>query len=194
MKYFLTVNEKSDFAKMVLLLIIGCLGFALSLPKAAVDNPMIRFHIFANSDSRYDVQVKLLVKDSVEEYVDYLLQNAETYEETENILLDNIENIDKLANAVAAEYGYGANTQYGDFSFTERTLNGSTMKAGKYRALKISLGRGEGHNWFCVLYPEMSFADYTVNLTVTNDNNKTEIKAESIIMRFIKSKISHINQ
>ncbi len=47
----------------------------------------------------------------------------------------------------ACQCGFPPVKTYGDYTFP----------AGKYRALQITLGKGEGHNWWCVLYPNMCF-------------------------------------
>ena len=197
MKNFQFLNSTSlqqDFWKMLLLLFIGWLGLNLAITNDLAEEQMIRLHIFANSDSIYDQQVKLLVKDSVQEYVNELLLTAETPTEIENILTANMETIDNLADEIAQNYGYGAQTEFGIFDFTERTLDGYTMEAGEYKALKISLGNGEGHNWFCVLYPEMNFSDYIGNLKKTNSKDNVKVEMDSFIWQFIKDKISWTNQ
>ena len=160
---------KNDLLKMVLLFAIGILGLWGSMQNAPSDDmdDMIRMHIFANSDSCYDQQVKLIVKDAVAEYTANLLAEAETKDETDRILREHLADIDRVADGVAQNYGYNADTQYGRFLFSQRRLDDYVMPSGAYQALRIKLGEGKGHNWFCVLYPEMGLAEYTGSLTET---------------------------
>lgn len=54
-------------------------------------------------------------------------------------------------------YTYGASARLANVDFPVKTYGDYTFPAGKYRALQITLGKGEGHNWWCVLYPNMCF-------------------------------------
>ena len=164
---------KNDLLKMVLLFAVGLLGLWGSVQNEPSDD-MIRMHIFANSDSCYDQQVKLIVKDAVAEYTANLLAEAETKDETDRILREHLADIDRVADGVAQNYGYNADTQYGRFLFSQRRLDDYVMPSGAYQALRIKLGEGKGHNWFCVLYPEMGLAEYTGSLT------ETETEAEAV--------------
>ena len=54
-------------------------------------------------------------------------------------------------------------------NFPTRVYGDYTLPAGEYSALIIRLGRGEGDNWWCVVYPPLCFAGG--NLTVIDDDN-----------------------
>ena len=150
---------RGDWLKMVLLFAVGLLGVLGGQGDSAMADDMIRLHIFANSDSAHDQQVKLIVRDAVLEYTTDLLDGADSRPEIENAIEENLPQIAQVADSVAANYGCTARTAYGDFNFSERRYGDVVMKPGEYRALKIELGEGKGHNWFCVLYPEMGFRD-----------------------------------
>ena len=165
---------KNDLLKMVMLFAIGLLGLWGGVQNVQNDD-MIRLHIFANSDSCYDQQVKLIVKDAVAEYTADLLAEAETKEETDRILREHLADIDRVADGVAQNYGYNADTQYGRFLFSQRRLDDYVMPSGAYQAMRIKLGEGKGHNWFCVLYPEMGMEEYTGSLTETETEAEADI-------------------
>lgn len=172
---------RNDMIKMTLLFILGLLGVFSGRTEAAADD-LIRVHIFANSDSSYDQQVKLIVRDAVMEYIDGLLEQASTAAETETAIKKHLPEIDALADGVAANYGYSAETAYGVFGFSERVWQGSVMPAGNYKALRILLGAGGGHNWFCVLYPELSFGESLGELErepETSENQSSEDNADT---------------
>ena len=45
--------------------------------------------------------------------------------------------------------------------FPQKTYGDVTFPAGEYEALHIEIGRAKGHNWWCVLYPNLCFVDAT---------------------------------
>ena len=49
----------------------------------------------------------------------------------------------------------------GVFAFPDRIYGELFVPAGDYRALRVTLGEGEGHNWWCVLYPSLCVLDET---------------------------------
>ena len=120
-----------------------------------------RLHILANSDSYADQQVKLKVRDAI------LEQTAEDFDgvfaesDAEIFAAEHMEELIKTANAVLAENGfdYTASAEIGGFAFPERTYGERIYPAGEYRALRITLGEGKGHNWWCVLYPPLCVTD-----------------------------------
>ena len=156
---FQTKTLKQDLITMVLLFAVGCLGLFAAAAPTAENNGMIRVHIFANSDSCYDQTVKTIVKDGVMEYVGSLTADCQSSAETAAVLRSHLSEIDTIADGIAQNYGCTAQTTYGVFAYSERSWQGETMPAGNYESLKITLGKGEGHNWFCVLYPDLYPSD-----------------------------------
>ena len=120
---------------------------------------ILRFHVLANSDSDEDQAVKLQVRDAVGHLMEEKLKGAKSRKETEKIVENNMEEIIKTAEAALQKngYTYGASAKLKDVDFPVKTYGNYTFPAGKYRALQITLGEGKGHNWWCVLYPNMCF-------------------------------------
>ena len=54
-------------------------------------------------------------------------------------------------------YTYGAAAELAHVQFPEKNYGDYTFPAGEYEALEVTLGKGGGHNWWCVLYPNMCF-------------------------------------
>lgn len=129
--------------------------------QAGVAEKVLRFHVLANSDSKEDQSLKLKVRDSVGRYLKPLLEQAKDRKESEQIVNEHMDEIISVADSVVAENGYDYNVkgqvttcdfpdkEYGDFKFPE----------GEYRALQLVIGEGSGHNWWCVLYPNLCFED-----------------------------------
>ena len=120
---------------------------------------VIRIHIRAHSNSVEDQEVKLKVRDSVVDYITPLLLNAIDVIEVKDILLDNITNIEHVADAVPEKEGYSytssasINREY----FPTRVYGEYSFPADYYEALIINLGSGTGDNWWCVAYPPLCF-------------------------------------
>ena len=122
---------------------------------------VLRIHILADSDQEADQAVKLQVRDAVLEAINQDFSGDGTLEGTIACLEGEMDRIEETANEVLAEAGmpYQAKAELTEMYFTTREYerNGSTfsMPAGRYQALRITLGSGEGHNWWCVAYPPM---------------------------------------
>lgn len=120
---------------------------------------ILRFHILANSDSDEDQSVKQRVRDAVGQMMEPYLEDSGDLEETEAIVQEHLEEIRETAESVLAEQGfdYGATAGLVTAEFPVKAYGPFTFPAGSYRALEITLGEGGGHNWWCVLYPNMCF-------------------------------------
>lgn len=120
---------------------------------------ILRFHVLANSDSDRDQEIKLKVRDAVGSYMEPKLTGAESLYETKQIVEENLEGVIATAEAVLKEEGvvYGATAYLTTMDFPVKTYGDYTFPAGKYEALRVVLGNGKGHNWWCVLYPNMCF-------------------------------------
>lgn len=120
-----------------------------------------RIHIRANSNSAEDQNVKYEVKDEVVEYLIPLLSEVETKEEAENIMRENLENIERVADEVLCEHGFNYKSRaYISFEeFPTREYGDLVLDEGFYDALILALGTGEGDNWWCVVYPPFCFLE-----------------------------------
>lgn len=127
--------------------------------QASIAGKILRFHILANSDSDEDQSVKEAVRDAVGQELAPLLQEAGSLAETERIAAEHMDAVVETADAVLMENGfsYGADAELVTAEFPVKTYGAFTFPAGEYRALEITLGAGAGHNWWCVLYPNMCF-------------------------------------
>lgn len=128
---------------------------------AELRQEVLRIHILADSDQEVDQAVKLQVRDAVLEAINQDFSGDGTLEGTIACLEGEMDRIEETANEVLAEAGmpYQAKAELTEMYFTTREYerDGSTfsMPAGRYQALRITLGSGEGHNWWCVAYPPM---------------------------------------
>lgn len=125
-----------------------------------ISEKVLRFHVLANSDSAEDQELKLAVRDAVGAKMQESLRGAGSRSECERIIEENMENIVATAEAVIADQGYGyeVSASLADTDFPVKTYGDYTFPAGKYEALQLVIGEGQGHNWWCVMYPNMCFS------------------------------------
>ena len=116
---------------------------------------VLRLHIVADSDDPQDQAVKLAVRDALVSEYGQTLSQAESLEQAQelaNRLLPQM--LDTARQTVAAQgCTLPITGEVGELSFPAVSYEGYTLPAGEYQAVRIQLGEGEGHNWFCVLYP-----------------------------------------
>ena len=124
-----------------------------------IADKILRFHVLANSDSKEDQEVKKKVRDAVGAMMEPKLAGSRNLEETEAIVQRSMENIVEVATETLEENGYyyGARAKLANVEFPVKSYGAYTFPAGEYEALQVTLGEGEGHNWWCVLYPNMCF-------------------------------------
>jgi len=116
--------------------------------------------VIAKSDSEDDQRRKLLVRDAVGEWMNLKLQEADDKKECEEIIERNKEQIKRLAEQVLQADGAPeqVQVQLADVEFPDKVYGDYEFPAGTYRALQIIVGEGKGHNWWCVLYPNLCFS------------------------------------
>lgn len=117
---------------------------------------ILRFHVLANSDSSKDQEEKLRVRDAVLDRMQILLHD-EDREETIQSVEANLQQIEDAAQSVVPERKVEASVVT-DW-FPEKTYGDCTFPEGDYKALRIEIGKADGHNWWCVLYPSLCFTD-----------------------------------
>ncbi|MFI3227315.1 MAG: stage II sporulation protein R [Clostridia bacterium] len=122
-----------------------------------ISNKVIRFHILANSDTDFDQQLKLDVKDQVFAYISDLTANCDTTEQAFEIISQNIEEINTLSSQIIAQKGYSylATTTLDYEFYPQKSYDDFSLPSGYYTGIKIEIGQSEGHNWWCVLFPPL---------------------------------------
>ncbi|MBR2283207.1 MAG: stage II sporulation protein R [Ruminococcus sp.] len=118
---------------------------------------VLRLHILADSDDEEAQRLKLLVRDEVLELSGDIFSGADSREEAEMAAAERLGELEAAAETVLRENGcgLGVSAAIEDVYFDERTYGDITMPAGKYRAVRLIIGSGSGHNWWCVMYPAL---------------------------------------
>lgn len=141
-----------------------------------IQEDVLRLHILANSDSEEDQAVKLKVRDRI------LLESGELFNtvgdksSAQEKAAENTDKVEQIAKEVLAEEGfsYPVTAKVTRQFFDTRVYDGFTMPAGWYDSLQVVLGEGEGHNWWCVLYPRLCFVDES--LAVMPQDSKEKLR------------------
>ena len=164
---FPAIKSKKDFLYITLFFLfsIACIAGLryeqrLEMQKGIAEK-IIRFHVIANSDTKADQNLKLAVRDAVGIKMSGLLKDAADRSRSEAVIRKNMEDMKQTAEKVIAERGYDYDVDIGltDTDFPVKTYGAYTFPAGNYEALEIVIGAGKGHNWWCVMYPNMCFSD-----------------------------------
>ena len=152
---------------------------ALTSSSIQKQSEYIRIHIRADSNESGAQAVKYKVRDAVVEYLTPLVASYDTKAKAAAGVKENLTEIERVASAVLRQNGfhYGAAARLETEEFPTRVYGEYTLPAGKYTALILRLGSGQGDNWWCVVYPPLCFA-----ATDTNVIYKSKIK--EIIDRF----------
>lgn len=122
---------------------------------------LVRLHVVASGDTQWEQQVKLAVRDACLETARGLTENCQSADAAYAAINANLATLRTAAVAAAHEAGFSGEVtvQTGVFSFPDRIYGELFVPAGEYRALRVTLGEGEGHNWWCVLYPSLCVLD-----------------------------------
>ncbi len=118
---------------------------------------VLRLHILANSDSSFDQQMKLDIRDRVIEMISPLYSDAQSKQDAIEITQDNLQLISDTAQSVVELYDcdYSVKAQITNMYFDTRYYDDFTMPAGMYDTLQITIGEAKGKNWWCVMYPSL---------------------------------------
>lgn len=135
---------------------------SLSRQQALADK-VVRLHVLANSDSDADQALKLQVRDKVVARAAEILQQTHTRPEAEKALTAALPEFETLAEQeIQAEgYRYPVTARLEETEFPTKEYDGFTLPAGEYLALRVVIGAGEGHNWWCVVFPPLCTATET---------------------------------
>lgn len=147
-------------ANLFLFLLLGVQYEKRLKLQQGIAEKVLRFHVLANSDCREDQALKLKVRDAVGEEMAEALAGAESRMECEEIVTAQLDRIVETAEkTIAGEgYDYEVSAFLREVDFPVRTYGNYTFPAGTYEALEVVIGEGAGHNWWCVMYPNMCFS------------------------------------
>ena len=127
---------------------------ALQLSQRELSGKLIRLHVVADSDSRTDQEVKLRVRDAVLGETKQLLAGAD---DPRAALAGGLDRIGLAAERCLRRNGSADTVRVtlGKELFPTRTYDTFSLPAGVYESLRVTIGAGRGHNWWCVIFPSI---------------------------------------
>lgn len=137
---------------------------------------LLRFHVLANSDSAEDQALKLRVKDLL---LEKIRDGADAEDISDKEALKTYIWSESSTLEAAAEdfihsegYDYGVHVGIETCEFPIRTYGDMTFPAGMYEAVRVTIGSGTGHNFWCVLYPSLCYTD-SVHASMPEESKET---------------------
>lgn len=137
-----------------------------------IPDEAIRLRILANSDGEEDQELKRKVRDAVNEEVTEWVEELTDIEKARNLIEDNIDEIEAIVGRVLKENGEDINysADYDEnVTFPTKLYGNYLYPAGDYEAILITLGEGQGANWWCVVFPPLCFLDFSFGTSVESE-------------------------
>lgn len=144
-----------------------------------IPDEAIRLRILANSDTDQDQQVKRHVRDAVNEQIAAWVQDIDDIDEARELIASKTEEIESIVEETLTEHNaeQAFTVKYNDnVQFPTKIYGSYLYPAGEYEAVLITLGEGEGSNWWCVLFPPLCFLDFANGTTVEAAEDDLEMK------------------
>ncbi|PKM74204.1 MAG: stage II sporulation protein R [Firmicutes bacterium HGW-Firmicutes-16] len=165
-----------EISLLVALCITLCTGLFAKAEQGRLSGELIRLHVIANSDSTGDQSVKLKVRDNVLEVLTPMLDGATDVVEAESIIKNSLPQLCRVSETILMNNGkyYSAKAEICLETYPTRNYDGFALPAGEYISLKIILGEGIGHNWWCVVFPPLCMTSVEDEDTFTGLSNETE--------------------
>ena len=182
MKTLLSILCSKKVKYAFILIILLCLYISIcafsyvNAVSSSLKDSVFRLHVLANSDSEEDQNLKYKVRDSLIEYMNSLCENVTSKEEAISIAEENKDNFYEIAKNVISEngYDYDVSIEIGNFSFPTKNYGDISLPNGYYDALRVKIGKAEGQNWWCVMFPPLCFVN--VSSGIVPEESKNNLK------------------
>jgi len=158
------MNKKIPIFIITTLFIFGLLmGLYINTDKQMthISEKLIRLHVVANSDSPQDQVLKLKVRDEVIKNLSPKLEALKDIGEVRQVIKENLPYVEEVAQDIVDTQGmvYKVDAVLENHDFPTKMYGNLTLPAGTYQALNINIGKAEGKNWWCVMFPPLCFTD-----------------------------------
>ena len=149
--------------EMALLLGVAIALFATSWASCRqqeLETRVVRLHVLANSDSAQDQALKLDVRDAVLAQASMYLTHCHSTQQAKEVLSQHLQLLaDTAAQTIAQKgYDYAVKVSLERTYFPTKVYADFSLPAGEYQGLRVEIGRAEGHNWWCVVFPPLCFS------------------------------------
>lgn len=143
-----------------------------------IRSDVLRLHVIANSDTSVDQNLKLRLRDYILQEGKDIFNGSVNVENAVEKIEPVLPELEKSAKAFVNQAGfdYDVKISLSNEYFTTKTYETVTLPAGKYLALRVVIGSGEGHNWWCVMFPPMCVPAADKKDEIENVFSEKEIK------------------
>ena len=146
---------------------------------------LVRLHVIAASDADEAQAVKLQVRDAVLAYLEPKLADVTDVDAAQEIIAANLDGVAQAARTVTPD---AVTVTLGPERYPTREYETFSLPAGVYTSLRVTLGAGEGHNWWCVIFPplcmESSLSDRAVETLSDDDVKLITEDGDGYVLRF----------
>jgi len=161
---------------IVSVLVSSFASFAVECEQIPRD--VLRLHILAHSDSEYDQRFKYELRDHILKEYSTVLSKSDSLDSAKKTSLNLLSEMQADSQKFAIEQNYDkdiSRVELTEMYFTTRAYDGFVLPAGKYNALRITIGDGNGENWWCVMFPPLCIP------AVTESNSDISADAVDVI-------------
>ncbi|MCP3027566.1 stage II sporulation protein R [Halobacillus sp. A5] len=146
-----------------------------------IPDEAIRLRILADNNDPEAQQLKRQVRDEVNAEITKWVESLTTIEAARSLIQERIDEIDKIVaetvQSAGAEQSYTVDYDT-QVTFPTKLYGSYVYPAGEYEAILITLGEGDGDNWWCVLFPPLCFLDFSNGTSVDEDEQEKKQAAE----------------
>ena len=148
--------------------------------EVVIPDGAIRVRVIANSNSLYDQSMKMKVKEYIENNLSILLLDVTDIDEARGIINSNIDSLNNGIDKIFLDNNYSMDyrVNFGNNYFPDKEYKGVVYKEGEYESLVVTIGKGEGDNWWCVLFPPLCLLE-------GKENNSNDVEYRSWVKDMI---------
>ena len=153
-----------EVALMVGVAVALLCGVWLGGEQSALSDKVIRLHVIANSDTDADQALKLQVRDRILEEAAQAFRSGSTVDEAAAAIQAELPRLAQVGEEVVRAQGYDYAVTASlepDVWFPTKDYDGFALPEGSYTALRVTIGSGKGHNWWCVVFPPLCLGSVT---------------------------------
>ena len=181
-----------EMGLLLFLALVFSAATGLERQQQRISDSMIRLHVVANSDNPGDQAIKFNVRDAVLSDAQDLLQHTTSRDEAMNVLASGLPQLTETANKTLRQLGASdrATVTLKRELFGTRYYDTFTLPGGYYEALRVTIGEGDGKNWWCVVYPPLCTAACTdmeqvaIDAGLSGDDVKLITEEDGYVLRF----------
>ncbi len=172
-----------NFRLLILILCFAALSTCYINSSAKADTSLqegiahkvLRFHVIANSDSEEDQTLKMTVKEALVDDLSPQLKDINDMEKVRSIVTNQLGTIQSKAENIIRQQGfdYSVSVSLEKCYFPLKLYGNYEFPPGYYEALRVKIGKAEGKNWWCVMFPPLCFVDETYS--IVDDNSKEKL-------------------